>query len=152
MLIVKRMHCAPYHNYICKAPTLSLKLLMFLKDFYWSIAALQCCVSFYCTAKRISYQFSRSLMSNSAISWTAARRLPCPSPPPRACSNSRLWSQWCHPTISFSVIPFSFCVQSFPASGSSPVSQFFASGGHSIGVSNSASVLSMNIQDWFPLG
>ena len=61
-------------------------------------------------------------------------------------------SQWCHPTISSSVIPFSSCLQSFPASGSFPVSQFFASGGQSIGASASASVLPMNIQDWFPLG
>ena len=77
-------------------------------------------------------------------------RLPCPSPTPRVYSNSCLLSQWCHPTISFSVIPFSSCLQSFPASGSFPMSQFFASGGQSIGVSVSASVLSMNIQDWSP--
>ena len=83
--------------------------------------------------------------------WTALYRLPCPSPTPRACSNSCPSSWWCHPTISSSVIPFS-CLQSFPASGSFPMSQFFASGGHSIGVSVSASVLPMNIQDWFPLG
>ena len=76
-------------------------------------------------------------------------RLPCPSPSPRACSNSCLLSQWCHPTISSSVIPFS-CSQSFPASGSFQISQFFASGVQGIGVS--ASVLPMNIQDWFPLG
>ena len=79
-------------------------------------------------------------------------RLPCPSPTPRACSNSCPSSQWCHPTISSSVIPFSSCCQSFPASGSFPVSQFFASGGQSIGALTSASVLLMNIQDWFPLG
>ena len=79
-------------------------------------------------------------------------RLPCPSPTPRACSNSCPSSQWCHPTISSSVIPFSSCLQSFPASGSFPMSRLFASGGQSIGVSASASVLPMNIQDWFPLG
>ena len=79
-------------------------------------------------------------------------RLPCPTPSPRACSNSRPLSQWCHPTVSSSVIPFSSCLQSFPASGSFPVSQLFASGGQSIGASASASVLLMNIQDWFPLG
>ena len=78
--------------------------------------------------------------------------LTCPSPCPRACSNSGTFNQWCHPTISSSVITFSSCLQSFPASGSFPISQFFASGGQSIGVSASASVLSMNIQDWFPLG
>ena len=71
-------------------------------------------------------------------------RLPCPSPTPKA--------RWCHPTISSSVIPFSSCLQSFPASGSFPRSQFVASGGQSIEVSASASVPPMNIQDWFPLG
>jgi len=79
-------------------------------------------------------------------------RLPCPSPNPRACSNSRPSSQWCHPTILSSVVTFSSCPQSFPASGSSPMRQFFASGGQNIGVSASASVFPMNIQDWFPLG
>ena len=84
-----------------------------------------------------------------ATPWTAARQ---PSPTPRACSNSCPSSQWCHPTILSSVIPFSSCLQSFPTSGSFPMSQFFALGGQSIGVSASASVLPMNIQDWFPLG
>ena len=74
-------------------------------------------------------------------------RLPCPSPTSGACSNSCPSSQWCHPTISPSVIPFS-CLQSFSASGAFPVSQFLASGGQSIGVSSSTSVLPMNIQDW----
>ena len=79
-------------------------------------------------------------------------RLPCPSLSPRVCSNSCPLSQWCHPTISSPVIPFSSCLQSFPASGSFKMSQFFASGGPSIGVSASASVLPMNIQGWFCLG
>ena len=79
-------------------------------------------------------------------------RLPCPSPTPRACSNSCPLSQWCHPTNSSSVILFSSCLQSFPASGSLPMSQLFAWGSQSIRVSASASVLPMNIQDWFPLG
>ena len=79
-------------------------------------------------------------------------RLPCPSPTPKACSDSCPSSRWCHPTISSSVIPFSSCLQSFPASGSFLVSQFFATGGQSFGVSASTSVLPMNIQDWFPLG
>ena len=79
-------------------------------------------------------------------------RLPCPSPTPGAYSNSFPLSQLCHPTISSSVVPFSSCLQSFSASGSFPVSQFLTSGGQSIGVSASASVLPMNIQDWFPLG
>ena len=79
-------------------------------------------------------------------------RLPCPSPTARAYSNSRPSSWWCRPTISSSVVPFSSCLQSFPASGSSPMSQFFISGGLSIGTSASASVPPINIQDWFPLG
>ena len=79
-------------------------------------------------------------------------RLPCLSPTPRDCSNSCPLSQWCHPTISSSVVPFSSCLQSFPASGSFLMSQFFPSGGQSIGASALASVLPMNIQDWFPLG
>ena len=78
-------------------------------------------------------------------------RLLCPSPTPRAYTNSCPSSQWCHPTISSSIIPFSSCVRSFPASGSFPMSQFFASGGQIIGVSASASVFPVNIQDWFPL-
>ena len=77
-------------------------------------------------------------------------RLSCPSPSPGACSNSCPLSQWCHPTISSSLIPFS-CHQSFPASGSFLMSQPFTSGGQSIGALASASVLPMNIQDWFPL-
>ena len=78
-------------------------------------------------------------------------RLPCPWPTPGACSNSCPSSRWCHPAISSSVIPFSSRLQSFPASGSFSVSQFFTSGGQSIAVSASASVFPMNIQDWFPL-
>ena len=79
-------------------------------------------------------------------------RLPCPSLSPRACSNSRPSSQWCHPAISSSVVPFSSCPQSLPASGCFPMSQFFTSGGQSIGASASASVLPMTIQDWSPNG
>ena len=78
-------------------------------------------------------------------------RLPCPSLPPRVCSDSCPLSQWCHPTMSSSVISFSSYPQSFPASGSFPMSQLFMSGGQSIGASSSASVLSVNIQGWFPL-
>ena len=78
-------------------------------------------------------------------------RLPCPSPTPRASSDSCPLSRWCHPTISFFVIPFS-CLQSFPASGSSQVNQLFTSVVQSIGVSASASVLPMNTWGWFPLG
>ena len=77
-------------------------------------------------------------------------RLPYPSPSPRACSNSCPLNGWCHPTISSSVILYSSCPQSFPESGSFPMSRLFTSGGQSIGASGSA--FSMNIQDWFPLG
>ena len=79
-------------------------------------------------------------------------RLPCPSPSPGACSNSCPLSQWCHPIISSSVIPFSSCLQSFPASGSFPVSRLFASGGQSFRASASASVLPLNFQGWFTSG
>ena len=79
-------------------------------------------------------------------------RLPCPSPSPGAYSNSCPLSWWCHPTISSSVVPFSSCPQCFSASGSFLMNQLFVSGGQNIGASASASVLPMNIQDWFPLG
>ena len=77
-------------------------------------------------------------------------RLLCPLLTPRVCSHSCPLSWWCHPTILFSVVPFSSCLQSFPASGSFPLSQFFISGGQSIGAS--VSVLPLSVQDWFPLG
>ena len=79
-------------------------------------------------------------------------RLPCPSASPGACSNSCQLSWWCHPTISSSVVSFSSCLQSFPASGSFPMSQFFPLGGQSIGASAASSVPPVNILDWFPLG
>ena len=98
-------------------------------------------------------QFSRSVVSNSLRPHESQHaKPPCPSPTPRVYSNLCPLSQWCHPTISASVIPFSSCLQSFPASGSFQMSQFFASGGWKIRVSTSTSVLPMNIQDWFPLG
>ena len=84
--------------------------------------------------------------------WPAARRLPCPSPTPRVCSDSRPLSQWCYPSVSSSVLPFSSCLQSFPVPGSFPMSWLFSSGGQSIGTSASASVLPMYSQCWFPLG
>ena len=97
--------------------------------------------------------FSRSVVSNSLRPHGLQHtRLPCPSPSLGVCSNSCPLSWWCHPIISSSVIPFSSCLQSFPASGSFPMSQFFSSGGQSIGASASASVLPMNIRNWFPLG
>ena len=100
-----------------------------------------------------SVQFSHSIVSNSLQPHGLQHaRLPCPSPTPGAYSNSCPLSQWCYSTISSSDVPFSSCLQSFPASGSFQMSQFFASGGQSIGASASASVLPMNIQNWFPLG
>ena len=103
---------------------------------------------YYCQSVSLSVQ-PLSHVPLFVTPWTAAHRPPCPSPNPRACSNS--WAL-IHPTISSSVIPFSSCLQSSPASGSFPMSQFFASGGKSIEASASTLVLPMNIQDWFPLG
>ena len=98
-----------------------------------------------------TFQFSCSVRFDSLQTHGLQHaRLPCPLP--GACSKSCLSSQWCHPTISFSVTPFFSCLQSFPASGPFQMSQFFTSGGQSIGASASASVLPMNIQDWSPLG
>ena len=100
-----------------------------------------------------SVQFSRSVMSDSLRPHELQHaRPPCPSPAPRIYSNSCPSSQWCHPAISSSVVPFSSCPQSLPASGSFPVSQLFEWGGQSIGVSASASVLPMITQDSSPLG
>ena len=100
-----------------------------------------------------SFQFSRTVVSDSLQPHELQHaRLPCPSPTPGACSNSCPLGWWCHPTILSSVFPFSSCLQSFPASGSFQMSHFFASGGQSIGVSASASVLPMNSRNWFPLG
>ena len=120
----------------------------------WKTKILQ---AVWCSKKKYyldqSVQFSGSLVSDSL--WPHGlqhSRHPCPLPVPRACSNSCPSSGWCHPTISSSVIPFSSCPQSLPASRSFPVSKFFASGGQSVGVSGSASVLPTNIKDWFPLG
>ena len=99
-----------------------------------------------------SVHFSHSVMSDSLRPHESQHtRPPCPSPTPGVYSNSCPSSRWCYTTISSSVIPFSSCLQSFPASGSFPMSHLFAWGGQSIGASASASVLPMNIQDWFPL-
>ena len=98
-----------------------------------------------------SVQFNHSVVSDSLQPHGLQHtRFPRPSPTPRACSNSCLLSQRCHPTVSSSIVPLSSCLQSFPASGSFLMSQFFTSGGQSIGVSASTSVLPMNTQDWSP--
>ena len=100
-----------------------------------------------------SVHFSLSVMSDSLQPHGLQQGRPhCPSPTPRACSSSCPSSQWCHPTISSSIVAFSSCLQSFPASGSFQMSQFFALRGQTIGTWASPSVLPMNIQDWFPLG
>ena len=100
-----------------------------------------------------SVQFSHSVMSDSFQPHEPQHaRPPCPSPTARVYPNPCPLSQWCHPTISSSVVPFSSCLQSFPASRSFQMSQLFTSGGQSIGVSASTSFLPMNTQDWFPLG
>ena len=115
--------------------------------YWWQIKTLP---SFQCIN---SVQFSLSVVSDSLQPHEPQHaRPPCPSPTPRVHPNPCPLSWWCHPTISSSVIPFSSCPQSFPASGSFQMSQLFASGGQSIGVSASTSVFPMNIQDWiFPL-
>ena len=100
-----------------------------------------------------SVQFSRSVVSDSLQPREPQHtRPPCPSPPPGVHPNPCPSSRWCHPTISSSVVPFSSCPQSLPASESFPMSQLFTWGGQNIGVSASASVLPMNTQDWSPLG
>ena len=112
-----------------------------LRGFWWLAQGLR---SLPLHPLQFQFQFSHSVVSD--YLWPHGlqhARPPCPSPTP---------GQWCHPTISFSVVPFSSCLQSFPASGSFQMSQLFASGGQSIGVSASTSVLSMNVQGWFLLG
>ena len=120
-------------------PTWSPPLEIYCKTLLWHLNS--------------SVQFSSSVMSDSLWPHGLQRaRPPCPSPTPGIYSNSCPLSQWCYPTISSSVVSLSSCLQSFPASGSVQMSQLFASGGQSTGVSASTSVLPMNIQDWFPLG
>ena len=117
------------------------------------VAVSQMCVVVGMNKRFSSAQFSHSVVSDSL--WPHGlqhARPPRPSPTPRVYSNSCPSSWWCHPTISSSVVPFPSCLQFFPASESFQMSQFFVSGGQNIGVSASASVFPMNIQDWFPLG
>ena len=125
---------------------------LFLGSLFYPIEYVSVFMSIqYCSD---SVQFSHSVMSDPLwLHGPQHTKLPCPSPTSGACSNSYPSSQWCHPTISSSVICFSSCLHFFlPASGSFQMSQFFTSGGQSIGVSASASVIPMNSQDWFPLG
>ena len=133
------------NDILVRAKVITLNLwnsLRKIQDYYYFSKSLKSSLT--------SVQFSRSVMSDSLRHHGLQHaRLPCPSPAPGAYSNSCPSSLWCHSTISSSVITFSSCLQPFPASGSFPMSQFFTSGGWSIGVSTSASVLPMNIQDWF---
>ena len=121
----------------------------------WSHRLVKLTVIHYYSPRSIclqSVQFSHSVVSDSLRPHRLQHaRLPCPSPAPGACSNSCPLNWWCHLTISSSVILFSSRLQSFPASGSFPTSWLFTSGGQSTGASASASVLPVNIQDWFPL-
>ena len=115
----------------------------------WSFIDMQRCENLSCPMYIFSVQWNsvHSVMSESLQPHGLQHsRLSCPLPSPGACSNSCSLNQWCHPTISSSVIPFSSCLQSFPASGSFPVSWLFTSGGHSIGASALATVLSVNIR------
>ena len=122
----------------------------FSRQEYWSGVPLP---YFGLNIIKINFQFSHSVVSNSLQHHGLQHtRPPCPSPTPRVYANSCPLSRWCHPTISSSVVPFSSCLQSFPASGSFQMSQLFASGGQSIGISASTSVLPMDTQDWSPLG
>ena len=120
---------------------------------WWTLGCFYFWVIMNDASVNISVQFSHSVVSDSLRPHGLQHaRLPCPSLTPRVYSNSCPLSQWCHPIISSSVIPFSSRLQFFTASGSFQMSQLFASGDQSIGVSASTSVLPMNIQDWFPLG
>ena len=128
----------------CTTSLSTLALIMYLEI---------CIPQYHCEGQVSSVQFSHSVVSNSLWPHESQHaRPPCPSPTPGVCSNSFPLSQWCHPAISSSVVRFSSCPQSLPASGSFPMSQLFTWGGQSIGFSASASVLPMNIQDWSPLG
>ena len=138
-------------------PLQDIILYLFLL-FLWIILVLIIHIrfSYSCWFKNFSLPFSSVQFSHSVVSdslWPHGlqhARPPCPSPTPGVYPNSCPLSQWCHPTISFSVIPFSTCPQSFPASGFFQMSQLFASGGQSIGVSAATSFLPMNTQDWSP--
>ena len=129
---------------------IKLKFYYFFCLFSRNIWDMMVFILFFITI--VSVQFSHSVMSNSLRPHEPQHtRPPCPSPTPRVHPNPCPLTWWCHPTISSSVVPFSSCPQSFPASGSLQMSQLFTSGGQSIAVSASTSVLPMNIQDWSPL-
>ena len=147
----------------CMNETWVFKETVCAEDLYqsqtWHKGLLEEEIFLYPSSQRINWhetdsvQFGHSIVSDSLQPHERQHdRPPCPSPTPRVHPNSCPSSQWCHPTILFSVVPFSSCPQSFPASGSWQMSQLFTSGSQSIGVSVSTSVLQMSMQDWFPLG
>ena len=122
-------------------------------DMTWQINGVGRKIKTFSTGGHLPVQFSHSVVSDSLQSYELQHtRPPCPSPTPGVHPNPCPLSWWCHPTISPSVVPFSSCPQSFPASGSFQTSQLFTWGGQTIGVSASASVLPMNTEDWSPLG
>ena len=136
-------------NIVPKAVWYFVKLTIIVFWFLNNMIFMHCMI---CRLLFSSVQFSHLVMSNSLQAYGLQHaRFPCPSPTTRVYSNLCPLSQWCHPNISSSVIPFSSHPQSFPASGCSPMSQFFTSGSQSIGASASTLVLPTNIQDWFPL-
>ena len=133
-----------------KSPALSDGFFTTCTTVEGSLSLCMCVCMYVCVS---SVQFSCSLVCDSLRPHEPQHtRPPCPSPTPRVHTNPCPLSRWCHPTISSSVVPFSSCPQSFPASGSFQMSQLFASGGQSIGVSASIAGLPMNTQDWSPLG
>ena len=154
-------HCnsIPHSNIFIKIHSLSINEwdvhlhFFYLCSFGWSVISLPLMTSLYFMYNKFSSaQLSHSFMSNSLWPHELQHaRPPCPSPAPRVHSNSCLLSQWCHPAISSSVVPFSSCPQSLPASESFPMSQLFAWGGQSTGVSAIASFLPKNTQGWSPL-
>ena len=130
-----------------------LKIHFGIIDNYFNNFMCHPCKNIPIDVHTVSVQFSCSVMSDFLRPCELQdARPPCPSPTPRVHPNPCPLSRWCHPTISSSVIPSSSCPQSFPASGSFPMSHLFASGGQNIGLSPSTSVLPMNTQDWSPLG
>ena len=150
-----------FYNFLqLKSSTLVLRLfqwdpvkLIVLINCYWNLHKSLLFSTIFFMVFLLLVQFSRSVVSNSLRPHELQHaRPPCLSPTPGIHPNSCALSRWCHPAISSSVIPFSSCPQSLPASESFPMSQLFAWGGQSTGVSASASVLPMNIQDWSPLG
>ena len=157
--LVDQTYICIWGNWVNRTSVLSkVKHWFFFCSYDWKELSVVIALHFVSSINRYDGQFSSVQFSCSVVSYSLwphelqHARPPCPSPTPGVYSNPCLSSRWCHPTISSSVIPFSSCPQSLPASGSFPMSQLSATGGQSIGVSASASVLPMNTQDWSPSG